>query len=113
MATPPAPPPKRRAKGSEPLSEAEESRLGQYILAFKKTRFRGYENRARANIGELVYLAARSNGKHHLRDSLCKAIENDDVLLSRLHNRYSFDIFQDDFRMEASSLSNLLPSIWT
>ena len=53
---------------------------------------RSHKNRARANVEELVYLAARSSGKHRLRDSLCKAIDNDDVLLSQLQNRYSFGV---------------------
>jgi hypothetical protein len=73
-------PPKRRRRISESLSDADESRLGQYIEAFKKIH--RSDNRARAGIGELVHLAARSRGKHRLRDSLCKAIDSDDVLLS-------------------------------
>jgi hypothetical protein len=97
-ASSPCAPPKRCAKRSEALSEADESRLGQYILAFKKIRFRGYENRARASLGELVHLTARSSGKHRLRDSLCRAIDSDDVLLSQLQNKYSFGIFQDDLK---------------
>ncbi|KAN0069876.1 hypothetical protein V8E54_012182 [Elaphomyces granulatus] len=90
MATGPAP--KRRRRNSK--SDAEESRLGQCIEAFKKIH--RSDNRARAGIGELVHLAARSRGKHRLRDSLCKAIDNDDVLLSQLQNAHSFDVFEDD-----------------
>jgi len=89
-----APPPKRRRRNSESLSDADESRLGQYIEAFKKIH--RSDNRARAGIGELVHLAARSRGKHRLRDSLCKAIDSDDVLLSQLQNAHSFDVFEDD-----------------
>src|SRR5467141_1901307 len=85
---------KRRRRNSESLSDADESRLGQYIEAFKKIH--RSDNRARAGIGELVHLAARSRGKHRLRDSLCKAIDSDDVLLSQLQNAHSFDVFEDD-----------------
>ena len=90
-----APPPKRRRRNSESLSDADESRLGQYIEAFKKIH--RSDNRARAGIGELVHLAASlSRGKHRLRDSLCKAIDSDGVLLSQLQNAHSFDVFEDN-----------------
>jgi len=45
-----------------------------------------------------VHLAARSRGKHGLRDSLCKAIDSDDVLLPQLQNTHFFDVFEDDLK---------------
>src|SRR5467141_3769102 len=79
-----APPPKRRRRNSESLSDADESRLGQYIEAFKKIH--RSDNRARAGIGELVHLAARSKGKHRLRDSLCKARRYLTVMMCYYHS---------------------------